>query len=145
MKSAPLEHMSRTGFHVDTPGRGLVEITARLREALAESGLREGLMHVFVHHTSCSLMIGENADPVVCADLDRFFARLVPDGDPLFEHADEGPDDMPAHIRAMLTGVHLSIPVADTRLDLGTWQGVFLWEHRTRPHRRRLSVTVLGR
>ncbi|HET6586813.1 MAG TPA: secondary thiamine-phosphate synthase enzyme YjbQ, partial [Oleiagrimonas sp.] len=91
-----------------------------------------------------SLMIGENADPTVCADLDRFFARLVPDGDPLFEHDAEGPDDMPAHVRSMLTGTSLSIPVEDGRLALGTWQGVFLWEHRTRPHERRVAVTLIG-
>ncbi len=140
----PVERIDRAGFSVATPGRGLVEITARLREVLTDSRLHEGIMQVFVHHTSCSLMIGENADPAVRADLDRFFARLVPDGDPLFEHADEGPDDMPAHIRSMLSGVHLAIPVADGRLDLGTWQGVFLWEHRTRPHHRRITATLLG-
>ncbi len=145
MKSGPVEHMSQAGFRVSTTGRGLVEVTGRVRDALSESGMHEGIAHVFVHHTSCSLMIGENADPTVCADLDRFFARLVPDGDPLFEHADEGPDDMPAHVRSMLTGTSLSIPVADGRLALGTWQGVFLWEHRTQPHERRVTVTLVGR
>lgn len=145
MKTAPVEHMSQAGFRVSTGGRGLIEITDRLRDALSESGMREGIMHVFVHHTSCSLMIGENADPTVCADLDRFFARLVPDGDPLFEHDAEGPDDMPAHVRSMLTGTSLSIPVEDGRLALGTWQGMFLWEHRMRPHERRVTVTLIGR
>lgn len=145
MKAAPVEHMSQAGFRVASKGRGLIEITDRLRDALSASGMREGIAHVFVHHTSCSLMIGENADPSVCADLDRFFARLVPDGDPLFEHDAEGPDDMPAHVRSMLTGASLSIPVEDGRLALGTWQGVFLWEHRTRPHERRVTVTLIGR
>lgn len=145
MKSGPVEHMSQATFRVATRGRGLVAITDRVREVLSESGMRDGLAQVFVHHTSCSLMIGENADPTVCADLDRFFARLVPDGDPLFEHDDEGPDDMPAHVRSMLTGTSLSIPVEDGRLALGTWQGAFLWEHRTRPHERRVTVTLIGR
>ncbi len=145
MNTEPVEHMSRSGFRVSTQGRGLIEVTDRVRAVVSESGLREGIAQVFVHHTSCSLMIGENADPVVCDDLDRFFARLVPDGDPLFKHDAEGPDDMPAHVRSMLTGTHLSIPVADGQLALGTWQGVFLWEHRTHPHERRITVTLIGR
>ncbi len=145
MKSAATGYLGQDGFEVPTPGRGLVEISARVREAVAASGMREGLVHVFVHHTSCSLMIGENADPVVRDDLERFFARLVPDGDPLFRHDAEGPDDMPAHVRSMLTGTGVSIPVTAGRLALGTWQGVFLWEHRTRPHRRRLTLTLIGR
>ena len=145
MKSGPVKHMSQAGFRVSTAGRGLIEITDRVRDALSESGMRDGIAQVFVHHTSCSLMIGENADPTVCADLDRFFARLVPDGDPLFQHDAEGPDDMPAHVRSMLTGTSLSIPVEDGRLALGTWQGVFLWEHRTRPHERRVTITLIGR
>jgi secondary thiamine-phosphate synthase enzyme len=99
---------------------------------------------VFIHHTSASLLITENADPAVHRDLERFLARLVPDGDPMFEHDAEGPDDMPAHARAMLTTVELSIPVTGGDLALGTWQGVYVYEHRTAPHRRRLTVTVLG-
>lgn len=144
MKTAPVTHVGQTAFRVATTRRGLVEITGRIRDAVSESSMHDGIVHVFVHHTSCSLMIGENADPTVCADLDRFFARLVPDGDPLFEHVDEGPDDMPAHVRSMLSGVHLSIPVTDAVLALGTWQGVFLWEHRTRPHERRVTLTLIG-
>jgi secondary thiamine-phosphate synthase enzyme len=97
-----------------------------------------------VHHTSCSLIIGENADPAVCGDLDRFFARLVPDGDAIFEHDAEGPDDMSAHVRSALTATNLAIPVSDGKLALGTWQGIFLWEHRTRAHQRQLTVTLIG-
>ncbi|HEY0818103.1 MAG TPA: secondary thiamine-phosphate synthase enzyme YjbQ [Rhizobacter sp.] len=135
---------TRTTLHIATRGRGLVEITHPVAEWVAASGLREGLLTVFVRHTSASLVIQENADPDVRADLDRFFARLVPDGDPLFRHRDEGPDDMPAHVRAALTAVQLSIPLADGRPVLGTWQGIFLWEHRTRPHRREVVLHLLG-
>lgn len=135
---------TRTTLHIATRGRGLVEITHPVAEWVAASGLREGLLTVFVRHTSASLVVQENADPDVRADLDRFFARLVPDGDALFRHQDEGPDDMPAHVRAALTAVQLSIPLADGRLVLGTWQGLFLWEHRTRPHRREVVLHLLG-
>ncbi len=131
-------------FVVHTRGRGLVEISDRLREALAQTGLHAGVASVFVHHTSCSLIVGENADPTVAADLERFFARLVPDGDPLFRHDAEGPDDMPAHVRSVLTGVSLTIPFHAGRLALGTWQGVFLWEHRSAPHQRRVTASFLG-
>jgi secondary thiamine-phosphate synthase enzyme len=103
-----------------------------------------GLCHVFVHHTSASLILCENADPTVRRDLEAFLARLVPDGDPLFEHTDEGMDDMPAHIRAILTKMDLSIPVTGGRCALGTWQGIYLYEHRTHAHRRRVTVTVQG-
>lgn len=127
-----------------TRGRGLVECTEALRRFVADSGLATGLLTVFVRHTSASLVIQENADPDVRADLERFFARLVPDGDPLFAHVDEGPDDMPAHVRAALTATQLSIPVAGGRPMLGTWQGVYLWEHRHRPHRRELVLHLLG-
>ncbi|NNF16110.1 MAG: YjbQ family protein, partial [Gammaproteobacteria bacterium] len=101
-----------------------------------------GVCHVFIHHTSASLMVCENADPEVLADLERFMFRLVPDGDSLFEHIAEGPDDMPAHVRSVLTQTHLTLPIANGRCDLGTWQGVFLWEHRTAPHSRRITVSV---
>jgi secondary thiamine-phosphate synthase enzyme len=140
----PVTKVAQAGFDVRTRGRGLVEIGDRLREALRPTGIATGVVQVFVHHTSCSLLIGENADPVVRDDLERFFARLVPDGDPLFRHDAEGPDDMPAHVRSILTGAALSIPVSEGRLALGTWQGVFLWEHRTAPHRRRVTVTFIG-
>lgn len=131
-------------FEVRTEGRSLREITGRVDQVVARSGAEAGLCTVFVHHTSASLLIGENADPGVVADLERFFARLVPDGDPLFRHTAEGPDDMPAHVRSVLTQTSLLIPVARSRCDLGTWQGVFLYEHRTHPHRRRITVAVLA-
>jgi secondary thiamine-phosphate synthase enzyme len=132
-------------FEVDTRGRGFVDLGDRLHAALAESGLREGIAQVFVHHTSCSLLIGENADPEVRADMERFFARLVPDGDPLFRHVAEGPDDMPSHVRSVLTATSLGIPVREGALALGTWQGVYLWEHRSSPHKRRVTVSFVGR
>ncbi|MDQ6628273.1 MAG: secondary thiamine-phosphate synthase enzyme YjbQ [Pseudomonadota bacterium] len=133
-----------TTLGLDTPGRGLLEITRPVQSWLAATGLQSGLLTLFVRHTSASLLIQENADPDVRADLDRFFARLVPDGDPLFRHRDEGPDDMPAHVRAALTAVQLSVPIADGRAMLGTWQGLYLWEHRLRPHRREVAVHVVG-
>ncbi len=129
---------------VATEGRGTKEITGMVRVIIAESGVAEGLCHVFLHHTSASLMFCENADPDVQVDLERFLARLVPDGDPSFIHDAEGPDDMPAHIRSVLTANSLSIPVANSTLDLGTWQGLFLYEHRANPYRRRITVTVQG-
>ena len=122
--------------------RGLRNISAVVDALVHESGATQGLCHVFIHHTSASLVIQENADPDVQRDLDAFFARLVPDGDPLFRHTAEGPDDMPAHVRSVLTQSSISIPLVGGRCDLGTWQGIFLWEHRSAPHRRRISVTV---
>lgn len=131
-------------FTVSTGGRGTVEITDRVEAIVRESGVRTGLCHVFEHHTSASLMLCENADPTVRADLERFMSRLAPDGDPAHQHRSEGPDDMPAHIRAVLTQTALSIPVTEARSALGTWQGVYLWEHRHHAHRRRVTVTVFG-
>jgi secondary thiamine-phosphate synthase enzyme len=128
---------------ITTRGRGSHEVTQAVREAVEASEVRDGLANVFIHHTSASLFIGENADPMVLRDLDAFMARLVPDGDPLYRHTDEGADDMPAHVRAVLTATSLAIPIREGLLDLGTWQGVFLWEHRRAPHQRRLTVTVL--
>jgi secondary thiamine-phosphate synthase enzyme len=132
----------RSSFTVDTRGRGLVDITARVNDAVQKSGVADGLCTVFVHHTSASLLVQENADPTVRRDLDAFFARLVVDGDPIFEHTDEGPDDMSAHVRSALTAVSIGIPVARGALDLGTWQALYVWEHRTSPHARRISVVV---
>ncbi|MCY1044215.1 secondary thiamine-phosphate synthase enzyme YjbQ [Corallococcus sp. bb12-1] len=129
---------------VSTRGRGLVDITDDVQRAVKGTGVREGLCTLFLHHTSASLIISENADPVVQRDLEAFFSRLVKDGDPLFQHDAEGPDDMPAHVRSVLTQVTLSIPVKDGEADLGTWQAVYVWEHRTSPHRRRVTVSVLG-
>jgi secondary thiamine-phosphate synthase enzyme len=131
-------------LEIPTRGRGTVDITDEVGRVVAESGVRTGIAQVFIHHTSASLIISENADPAVHRDLERVLARLAPDGDPEFEHDAEGPDDMPAHVRAMLTAVEISIPVSDGVLALGTWQGIYVYEHRTRPHRRRLTVTVLG-
>ncbi|MBZ4415098.1 secondary thiamine-phosphate synthase enzyme YjbQ [Myxococcus sp. RHSTA-1-4] len=129
---------------VSTRGRGFTDITGDVRRAVTESGARQGLCTVFLHHTSASLLLCENADPDVRRDLESFFARLVKDGDPLFVHDAEGPDDMPAHVRTVLTQNSLSIPVKDGDVDLGTWQGVYVWEHRTSPHRRRVTVSVVG-
>jgi len=130
-------------FSLSTRGRGSYDITREVQQAVADSHVDSGLCHVFVHHTSASLMLCENADPDVRADLERFMARLVPDGDPLFEHIDEGPDDMSAHVRTILTSTGLSIPVLHGRCDLGTWQGVFVWEHRTRGYQRHITVSVM--
>ncbi|MBS0431528.1 MAG: YjbQ family protein [Proteobacteria bacterium] len=144
MTASAMNRIASVQFEVRTQGRDWIALDDRLRGAVAHSGVREGFAQVFAHHTSCSLLIGENADPEVRRDLERFFARLVPDGDPLFRHAAEGPDDMPAHVRSILAGVSVGIPVRDGALALGTWQGVYLWEHRARPHTRRISVTILG-
>lgn len=119
-------------------------MTGEVARAVAASGIAQGLCALFVHHTSASLLLCENADPQVRCDLEAWLARAVPDGDPLFRHVAEGEDDMPAHVRAALTGASLSIPVTGGRLDLGTWQGLYLYEHRRAPHRRRMSVTVVG-
>jgi len=129
---------------IATRGRGTIEITDEVRRVVRASGIGRGLCTVFVHHTSASLIVCENADPGVPRDLERYFARLVPDGDPVFRHTAEGPDDMPAHVRSILTQTSITVPVADADADLGTWQGVFLWEHRTAPHRRRITVSVVG-
>ena len=136
--------MQRGVFTVETRGRGTQEITAQVQAIVARAHVVVGLCHVFLHHTSASLILCENADSSVRRDLEAFFARLAPDGDPRYEHAAEGPDDMPAHLRTILTQNALTLPVADGRCDLGTWQGVFLWEHRTHGHRRRVTVTVVG-
>jgi secondary thiamine-phosphate synthase enzyme len=129
---------------VSTERRGTYEITRQVQEIVARSGLEQGLCTVFVHHTSASVILCENAEPEVRRDLERFFARVVPDGYPDFHHDDEGPDDMPAHVRTILTQSSISIPVAKGRCDLGTWQGIYLWEHRTAPHRRRITISVSG-
>lgn len=129
---------------VATSGRGTVDVTSRVQRVVDKSGIRHGLCNVFCLHTSASLMICENADPEVRHDLERFLSRLVPDGDPLFRHIDEGEDDMPAHVRSVLTQTSISFPVQRGRIPLGTWQGVYLWEHRHAAHGRRIIVTVQG-
>jgi len=138
-----MRHHSET-ITVSTRGRGTTEITDQVQRVVREADARVGLCTVFVHHTSASLIVCENADRSVRVDLERFFARLVPDGDPLFEHTAEGPDDMPAHVRSVLTQTSISLPIADRRCDLGTWQGLYLWEHRHASHRRRVTITILA-
>ena len=129
---------------ITTRGRSTTNISDAIREQVRASGITTGLCHVFLQHTSASLILCENADPDVRADLERYMTRLVMDGDPIFAHTDEGPDDMSAHIRTILSGHDLTLPVSNGRCELGTWQGVYLWEHRTGGHRRRLTVTVSG-
>jgi secondary thiamine-phosphate synthase enzyme len=133
-----------TTLTIEVPGQGLHEITDRIGRAVAESGVGEGLCTIFLQHTSASLVVQENADPSARRDLERWLDRLVAEGDPLYTHTAEGPDDMPSHIKAALTAVSLAIPVVGGRLALGTWQGIYLWEHRRRPHTRRLAVHVGG-
>jgi secondary thiamine-phosphate synthase enzyme len=127
-----------------TGGRGTTEVTAEIERAVRESGVRTGLCNLFLQHTSASLIVCENAAPAVRRDLETIFARLAPDGDPGYRHDDEGPDDMAAHARTVLTSSSLQIPVAEGRLALGSWQGIYLWEHRRAPHTRSLVVTVVG-
>ena len=124
-----------------TEGRGFYDLTDTIQALLPRAAA--GLCHLFIHHTSASLVITENADPAVHEDLERFLGALVADGDPRFAHVAEGPDDMPAHVRSVLTQTELNVPVRGGRLDLGTWQGVYLWEHRTSAHVRRVTCSLL--
>jgi len=127
-----------------TRGRGFYEFTRAVEKWVGEGKFNDGLLTLHLRHTSASLLIQENADPDVRRDLEAFFQRLIPDGDPLFIHTTEGDDDMPAHVRTALTMVNLSIPVHGGRLALGTWQGIYLWEHRTHPHSRRVALHFIG-
>lgn len=129
---------------IRTPGRGVVAITDPVAAVLRESGFHQGLLNLFVQHTSCSLIVSENADPDVRGDLETLFARLAPDGDPAWRHDMEGPDDMAAHARSVLTHTSLTLPFRDGCLQLGTWQGLYLWEHRIASQTRKILVTVLG-
>jgi secondary thiamine-phosphate synthase enzyme len=129
---------------IATPGRGIHDITNKVQRIVEQSGIRVGLCNVFIHHTSASLLVTENADPEVHRDLERFIAKLVPDGDPIFRHVDEGDDDMPAHVRSVLTQTSLSFPVLAGAVPLGTWQGIYVWEHRHAAHGRRVTITVQG-
>ena len=131
-------------IRLNTRGRGLYEFTEEAARWLVERKLKEGLLTLHLKHTSASLLIQENADPDVRGDLERFFARLAPDGDRIFVHTVEGEDDMPAHVRTALTAVNLSVPVAEGRMRLGTWQGLYLWEHRRSPHGRTVAVHFVG-
>jgi len=134
--------MHRKELAVQTKGRGFMELTKDVASVVRDSGVREGLCNVFLAHTSASLLVGENWDESVRRDLEAFMSRLAPDGDPRYEHDVEGPDDMPAHIRTMLTQTSIVIPVGAGDLQLGRWQGIYLWEHRTIPHDRKVIVTV---
>ena len=131
-------------LEISTRGPGLYEITARIAALIEEGGIATGLLTLFCRHTSCSLLIGENADPDVQTDLKSFFDRLVPQDMDFIVHKDEGPDDMPAHLKTALTQTTLGIPLANSRMVLGTWQGIFLFEHRARPHRRHIVLHLLG-
>lgn len=131
-------------FTFSTDGRRTYSIDDRIARFVEASGITAGLCHIFCHHTSASLILCENADPTVRRDLETFMARLAPDGDPMFRHDTEGPDDMPAHVRTILTQTGLTVPVSSGRLSLGTWQGIFLWEHRAAGHRRQITATVHG-
>ncbi|MEM9418423.1 MAG: secondary thiamine-phosphate synthase enzyme YjbQ [Planctomycetota bacterium] len=134
----------QTKLQQSSHGQGTTEITHHVRDILRESGLTTGTVNVFCQHTSCSLVLMENADPSARQDLEAFLSKLVPEDEPYFVHTAEGPDDMPSHIKMALTRTSETIPFADGRLLLGTWQGLFLWEHRDHPHTRRLVVTVVG-
>lgn len=134
----------RGELDVATKGRGTYDITREVADVVRASNAREGLATIFIHHTSASLIICENADPSVRKDLETFAKKLVPDGDPMFTHDAEGDDDMPAHVRSVLTQTSIGIPIISGQLALGTWQGIYLWEHRTSPHRRHITVSVIG-
>jgi secondary thiamine-phosphate synthase enzyme len=139
--------MLRQAFHeirIPTRGRGLYEFTSAVEEWISENRFQDGLVTLHIRHTSASMLIQENADPDVRRDLESFFARLVPDGDRLFVHTIEGDDDMPAHVRSALTAVDLSIPMRQGRMTLGTWQGIYLWEHRCSSHSRAVTVHFVG-
>lgn len=137
-------HQATHRLEIRCQGRGMYEITREVDAWLQQTGIQTGLLTLFVRHTSCSLLIQENADPAVQRDMERFLSRLVPDGEPMFEHAAEGPDDMSAHVRSALTQTALSIPVQHGRMGLGTWQGVFLLEHRTGAMRRSILLHLIG-
>ncbi|MGI9205412.1 MAG: secondary thiamine-phosphate synthase enzyme YjbQ [Woeseiaceae bacterium] len=131
-------------LNVSTNGRGTYDLSQQVQGMVESSGIRTGMCHIFIRHTSASLMLCENADPAVRVDLETFMQRQAPDGDPDFTHTDEGPDDMSAHVRSILTQTDLNIPVAGGQCALGTWQGIYLWEHRFAPHSRTMIVTITG-
>lgn len=136
--------IARKELCVETSGRGTYDLSADVQHHVAESGIQTGMCHVFICHTSASLMLCENADPDVMRDLETFMSRITPDGDPAYTHTAEGPDDMSAHVRSILTQSDLNLPVDGGRCALGTWQGIYLWEHRHAPHSRRVILTVQG-
>lgn len=134
--------MKQTTLQIETNGRGTYDVTSKVNTYIEQIGIEAGLCHLFLQHTSASLILCENADPTVRTDLENFMARVAPDGDPVYLHDMEGPDDMPAHIRSILTQNSLTIPVNNGRCALGTWQGIYLWEHRTMGHHRSLMITL---
>jgi secondary thiamine-phosphate synthase enzyme len=134
----------QASLEIPTPGRALINITAAISKIISTSKITTGLCNIFLHHTSASLIICENADPDVQRDLETFMSHLAPDGDRMFSHDAEGPDDMPAHVRTVLTQSSLSIPITGMKLNLGTWQGIFLWEHRLQKHQRKITITIQG-
>jgi secondary thiamine-phosphate synthase enzyme len=136
--------MKRHSLSIQTQGRATIDISREIEHLVEQSGIEAGLCHIFLAHTSASLIITENADSNVRRDLENFISSLVLDGDPSYLHDQEGPDDMSAHIRSILTQSEVSIPISSGRLAMGTWQGIYLWEHRTSPHTRRLTITLLG-
>jgi len=136
--------ISQTEINVSTSGRGTYDISQQIQDFVGSASVTTGLCHVFIKHTSASLMLCENADPAVLRDLETFMARQVPDGDPMFTHTAEGPDDMPAHVRSVLTQSDINLPVSNGRCALGTWQGIYLWEHRFAPHLRTVTLTLTG-
>lgn len=136
--------IARDELRIETKGRGTYDLSASVQRIVAESGVQVGMCNIFICHTSASLMLSENADPAVLKDLETFMSRQVRDGDPMFTHTAEGPDDMSAHVRSVLTQSDLNLPVSEGRCALGTWQGIFLWEHRHAAHSRRVIVTVQG-
>jgi secondary thiamine-phosphate synthase enzyme len=136
--------MHTTKISISTNGRGTYDITREIQQFVDRTTIDTGMCNIFVHHTSASVILCENADPTVREDLERFMANVAPDGDPMFRHRDEGPDDMPAHIRTILTQNSLNLPIDNCRCDLGIWQGVYLWEHRTMAHRRQITLTAWG-
>lgn len=131
-------------FKVSTPGRGMINVTASVSQVVSAAKIQQGICNIFLHHTSASVIICENADPDVQRDMEAFMKKLVPDGLSLFTHVAEGPDDMPSHVRNILTQSSLVIPIVKNKLDLGVWQGIFLWEHRLQGHERKITVTVQG-
>src|SRR5881409_1271769 len=137
-------HVHHEGIEVRSHGKGLYEITDDVQSKIDKGGVRNGTVTVFVQHTSCSIVIMENADPTAQRDLEKFFDRLVPENADYFTHDAEGGDDMPSHIRMVLTRTSETVPVTDGKMQLGTWQGVFLFEHRRAPHRRKIFVTIMG-
>jgi secondary thiamine-phosphate synthase enzyme len=136
--------ISQEEISVSTSGRGTYDLSNQIQQIVASSGVVTGLCHIFIKHTSASLMLCENADPAVMVDLETFMQRQAPDGDPMFTHVDEGPDDMSAHVRSILTQSDLNLPVTDGQCGLGTWQGIYLWEHRLAPHHRKVTITISG-